>query len=403
MRKTGSDGPVLAFDLASDGHHPSYLQYLTERWRTVAPGRELLIAVAPDFPERHPGIVTLSKTGLVRFATVPKPTLAQRLPGLLGPLGRGVLEWRALARLARRERAAHAVVMYIDQMLQGPIALQLGLSCPVSGIYFRPAFHYGSLGQAQGPSDKRRALRQKLTLRAALRHRRLDTLWTLDPYAVEHLRQLGPARVEALADPVPEEAPPSRVVNALALRYGLRASKTTTLLLFGALTERKGVLQALAASALAARRTHAELTVLLVGRLRQPFQTDVDRAVESAEKAGVRVVREHGFVPEAEVQAHFALADIVLAPYQRHVGSSGIAIRAARSGKPLLASSYGMLGEAVRRERLGVAVDATRPHALAAGLEQLLGATGASVEGMASFAARNTAARFVDAIIDATC
>lgn len=410
--KTGR--PVIAFDLDSDGHHPSYLQYLAIRWLERAPASELVVVVARDFPQRHPDVVALAHPGLVRFHTVdrPEPRGARWLRGPLVPLAQGLLQWRLLQRTARMLRAQHAVVMYLDQMLQGPLALGLRPACPLSGIYFRPAFHYPDFSgatESETPAEAKRSRRQKLTVKAAIQWDQIHTLWTLDPYAVPALQALGARqRVYALADPVPEEPPSPKLVADLKGRYGLDP-RGHTVLLFGALTERKGVGVALAAMSRVAPDHGRPLTALVVGRAPEAFEATLTAAIEEAEAAGVRVVRQGGFIPESEVQAHFAVADIVMAPYQRHVGSSGIAIRAARAGKQLVASDYGMLGESVRRENLGVAVDASDAGAVAQGLQRVLrvsdatnGPAIADAAGMARFAGRNTAKVFADTIIDVT-
>jgi glycosyltransferase involved in cell wall biosynthesis len=46
-------------------------------------------------------------------------------------------------------------------------------------------------------------------------------------------------------------------------------------------------------------------------------------------------------------------ADVICTPYPRHVGSSGIVVRAAAIGKPILASSYGWVGAVVSTFGLG--------------------------------------------------
>jgi len=61
--------------------------------------------------------------------------------------------------------------------------------------------------------------------------------------------------------------------------------------------------------------------------------------------------------------------DVVLAPYQRFVGSSGVLIWAARMLRPVITQRYGLLCRLVRDFRLGIAVDTTSPEALADAME----------------------------------
>ena len=70
--------------------------------------------------------------------------------------------------------------------------------------------------------------------------------------------------------------------------------------------------------------------------------------------------------------AYFQIADVVLAPYQRHVGMSGILLLAAAANKPVLCSNYGLMGEMVRRYHLGLTVDSSQPQEIAKGLIKFL-------------------------------
>jgi len=90
-------------------------------------------------------------------------------------------------------------------------------------------------------------------------------------------------------------------------------------------------------------------------------------------------------------------ADIVAVPYQRHVGSSGIVARAARLGRPLLASDYGWVGEATTRYGLGEVVEAKSIDAIARGLERLVasGLTSTRTERSLPYVSFNTEEQFI--------
>ena len=62
----------------------------------------------------------------------------------------------------------------------------------------------------------------------------------------------------------------------------------------------------------------------------------------------------------------------MLVPYQQHVGSSNVLVRAALAGRPVLGDSYGLIGHYVRENKLGITVDATEPGALTDGLKRCL-------------------------------
>ena len=74
----------------------------------------------------------------------------------------------------------------------------------------------------------------------------------------------------------------------------------------------------------------------------------------------------HRWLGDGEIAGLVRWSDVVLAPYQRFVGSSGVLLWAAAAGRPVITQDRGLLGELTRRHGLGTAVDTTDPAALAA-------------------------------------
>jgi glycosyltransferase involved in cell wall biosynthesis len=124
------------------------------------------------------------------------------------------------------------------------------------------------------------------------------------------------------------------------------------------------------------------------------IRPDLERAIAALRDGGnVQVVHRDGFVTDDEMHALFGCASLVLMPYQRHVGSSGVLVRAAAAGVPVLCQRYGMLGQLVEDRRLGLTVDTGSPEAIAAGLALFLDPAGAypfDEHGARSFATLNT-------------
>ena len=67
-----------------------------------------------------------------------------------------------------------------------------------------------------------------------------------------------------------------------------------------------------------------------------------------------------------------ARSDVVLAPYQRFVGSSGVLMWAARAGRPVLAQEFGLVGRLTRDHRLGAVADSSDPAHLAREIERMI-------------------------------
>jgi glycosyltransferase involved in cell wall biosynthesis len=170
--------------------------------------------------------------------------------------------------------------------------------------------------------------------------------------------------------------------------------------MFGVPQKRKGIYQLLEAIALLPSHLCQKLCLLLVGpRSSDPLlQT---RKAELSEALPIQVISHDTFVPDREIQPYFQVSDVILAPYQRHIGMSAILVRAAAATKPVLSSNYGLMGEMVKRHKLGITVDSSVPSEIAKGLAQfLLGSPTEFCEfsSMKSFAEQNSAENFASTI-----
>jgi hypothetical protein len=87
---------------------------------------------------------------------------------------------------------------------------------------------------------------------------------------------------------------------------------------------------------------------------------------------GLQLVVDDRRVSSEEGQAAIAGSDLVLAPYQNHVGSSAILVRAAAAGRPVLSQSYGLMGFNVNTYKLGLVADTQNPKALLVAMRRFL-------------------------------
>lgn len=403
----------MLFDLSVRGHHPAYIQHLIQYFLAASvPGR-LVIVVSPRFFEEHQAVVALAQElapKRVQFQAITQAEanrLGQRKTKLQRWRG-AFQEWQLLLKYARALRASHCLALYFDTCLR-PLALSPPLPCPISGIYFRPTFHYLALphsaARSRGAKDQLQRLWEQGVWRLVGRRSQLHTVFSLDPFAVPQLnRWLGEATAVHLPDPVVLAPTTVQRVAPLRAQLGLDPKRRVALM-FGALTPRKGVRQLLAAIAQLAPPEAQKLCLLLVGESNMTAALN-QQIAEITQRLPVQVVCHYEFVPEADVSAYFQLADIVLAPYQRHVGMSGILLQAAVAEKPVLSTDYGLMGELVHRYRLGLAVDSTCPAAIAQGLRQMLiqplEALGDRAQ-MQTWATENSATRFAQVIFQSLC
>lgn len=291
---------------------------------------------------------------------------------------RAMARWLIFRQLMDETRSAHGHSLFLDP-LQLPLALgmRLGEGRTMSGILFRPTVHLAPTNGGSRPAQERmrRALKSAACRRMLL-NPDLRRVFSLDPlfpaYARSHLTR--GSIVEPLPDPIVDGTDGDSIADPGEDVVAAAQTDRAILLLFGALSQRKGVLALLSALALLPQAVVARIRVVLAGRL----DSDCDARVRDAlrrlaelppEDRPIHVVNR--FLSTGELRWLVDASDVVLAPYQRHIGSSGALVWSAHRRKPVLAQDYGLIGALVRQFRLGLAVDTCDPRALAAAIERL--------------------------------
>jgi glycosyltransferase involved in cell wall biosynthesis len=390
---------LLIFDLEVDGHHAGHLCHLLRYWPNA--NDQLTLVVSPEFLSRRKDVVQTASRVSVTWSPITPAELRWYEGSKRSLLRHSWVEWRLYCRYAEKIAADQGLIMYVDRF-QLPLGLRFRLPCKTSGIFFRPKFHYSQLhGQRPSRAASLHGLREKWLWRSLLHHPQFNILFCPDPLAIVSLRQLGKSPVVALPDPILWQAPASAAVDSLRKTLNIEGQRKICLL-FGALHERKGILQLVEAMKLLDESQRQQIALLLVGELKGDNQERLFAAIAAAQQlAGMQLIFHNHFVEEATVPVWFTLADLVLAPYQQHVGTSAILLWSAAAGKPVLSSDYGLMGETARRHQLGHVVDSTQPAAIAKGLSALLTGEPSRMINRAKatrFAQENRAERFVETI-----
>ncbi len=397
---------VMLFDLLSGGHHARYIGQLAERWEAEVDAGRLDIVAPEDLIDKDDRLADIvrARPG-IRFVPI-RQSLGLVEGGKLSQLRNVLRHGRLLRRYVEQIRPDHCLLMYFDQV-QLPLALGLRFSFPVglSGIYFRPSFHYAAVtGAATTLSGRAEGIRKRTLLLRALSNPHLSHLFCLDPLVVPFVpgSRYG-VRVVVLPDGVESRTPTCSPPETRA-SWGIDSHRSV-LLFFGSMAARKGIYEMIEALKLLPDGDQRRLALAVVGAAPGGEAARLEQALSFLRSEGmVQVAVDNRFVPDAEIPGAFAAADLVLLPYRRHVGSSGVLVRAAQAQVPVLSSDYGLLGEQVRRHALGKAVNSSSPATLAEALMDWLHDPGAwpfDAARARRFAAHNTAEGFARTILDA--
>lgn len=373
-----SEKNLLIFELAYGGHFASYIRYLAQYWYREELSGTLNFVISPNFVAQHPDVVAIAKKATNIHFTAINPSEAAKLVPRNNSLNRAIRsfqEWQLLRKYAKQLQADSCLLLYFDSF-QAAVASGLKLPCSFSGIYFRPTFHYSSFAD-YSPTRKEQIqhFREKsIILPRVMKHPQLSNLFCLDPFVVKHLERFKSlASITPLADPVPIQEIADEKIARFREGLGVEGDRKI-FLFFGALyNRRKGIDKVLAAISQLSPDLCQKICLLLVGQIYLEDNPMLKQQMtEVVQKFPIQVIMRDEFVPEEDVQLYYRSADVILAPYQRHVGMSGVLVNAAAAQKPLLCSDYGLMGEITRQWKLGLTVDSNIPEEIARGLREFL-------------------------------
>jgi glycosyltransferase involved in cell wall biosynthesis len=398
---------LMLFDLALGGHHGNYIQHVIDYAHQQNFMGEIDIVVSPQFFETHRDTAEIISNykypviNLVPISETASATLVSRNSGISRAL-RNFREWQIFYEYAKQLQTTHALIMYLDTC-ELPLAAGMKSPCSFTGIYFRPTFHYDMFENHR--SSWKESLckwREKFTLERILNHDQLHMLLCLDPFAVKALNcHQYSNKIAYLADPVKSYSPAGLDLVTLRTKLGIEKHRKI-FLMFGALDNRKGIYQLLDSIQLLSSKLTQNLCLLILGKTNSLEQANMQpKIAELRQTHPIQLIECYDFVPENEVSKYFQMADVVLAPYQRHVGMSGILLLAAAAAKPVISSDYGLMGELVLRYKLGLAVDSTKPTEIAQAIAHCLSEKTSTIGNpaqMKKFAEQNSIERYASTI-----
>lgn len=394
---------LLLFEPNIGGHHGLFLHHLVDYWCTHALEGKLDLLIPEDFLSKHQ---TLSKrlkapdAKAIQIYTFAHQKQKQQKKNT-GLIAHDFQIGKILKQHLEITQPTHCLLMYFDHLqLSLGSGLRFHFPIQLSGIYFRPSFHYPDLMERPASwKEQLNHLRKSIQLKVALSNPHFQTLFCLDPFVVPYIEQFQrDIRPVALPDGVETYD----VTDANTTKSWHVEPARQVALLFGSLASRKGVFNVLEALPLLDRYLQKKMAIVFSGSIlgleRDHFEHMILQAQQQTE---VQLIVDDRFIEDDEIPAMMEQADVVLVTYLRHIGSSNVLIRAARAGTPVLGSDYGLVGAQIRRWHLGIAVDTTQPQAIAHGLETFLLNPEDSTfnpEEALTFSQANTALKFAETI-----
>jgi glycosyltransferase involved in cell wall biosynthesis len=368
---------VLVFEPEHGGHQPAYVRMLAEWIAARGSDVGVTFAVSGQLLERLQVEDRMDLKQLPGVTVYPIDTVAAQAC-FQGPLyRRSFARMRLIRQIVTTCPVRHVVALYLDS-LQLSIALgqHPGPGTTLSGILFRPSLHAIYSDSDAPPLNERiRDWRKRILYRLMLHNPALTRVFSLDPYFPAYAASefASAEKVVGIADPAVSSDFAEGAEIGPDLREALEG-QTTTFALFGALSERKGVCQVLDAVHRLTPATRERIRVVLAGRVDSSLLSEVRLRADRLASPGIggnclRILDR--YLTTAELAWLVRESSVILAPYQRFVGSSGVLTWAAAQRRPVIAQQYGLVGALVRDYRLGLAVDTSDPARIAESIADL--------------------------------
>ena len=335
MMTKSSQSHILIFESRTEGHHLSWLHYITED--LLSAGFRLTLAV-----DWRPEAKKLIQNNL--------PTLINKVSiiSIFNKAGklRGGSKLRALAECFNESRAQEVFINNLDDIASHCLrCASIGIYPPkllqghLSGVYFRPRFLANPIWPL-GNTIK------AIGFRRLCQNHWFKNILLMDEYlfAEAQNKYAGPS-FHFLPDPWDGNFPHSQKDAKKALGI---PSDRFVFLNYGIGDRRKGL--HLTVRAMLESSTDSRLFLLCAGRISK--DRELLKGLLLLEKQGMAKVINR-YVSDSEESLCFCASDVVLLPYIKHFGSSGVLSLSAVAGKMVIASDEGLVGKRVRKHHLG--------------------------------------------------
>lgn len=354
---------LLVAEPHADGHRSSYVRWIVEG---MAARNHTVLVVTTEAAADNPVLNSmLADKERITIHTMPELRWNESPSGRFSLLWREWQYWRWFRRcgaLARASARIDAVVMpYLDYCFH-VVAL---LGSPFRGLPWCAITMRTVVAEGE---SVRRGVRWRLLPRI-LRQCSLTALFVISPSFTKRLEQINKGiwrKLRYLADPGELRSVESRPRARELLDIPAAAF---TLLVFGTIDERKGLLRLLPAVRQLSRSR--DFRVLIVGRQSEEIRSALSNAEHAEMVRSRRLIILNRFVDDREQGLVFAASDAVWLGYENHEHMSGVMVLAGLAGLPIVATERGEIGQLARRLELGPVVNVTSIESVLQGLTLL--------------------------------
>jgi glycosyltransferase involved in cell wall biosynthesis len=352
---------ILFFDILISGHHSEYIEHVLMYLKQNNNYKHnYYFVVHQNFSEIYPDLwSTAIDINNVNFIEVDENLLVGL--NVNNRLKRSLNNFKVVDFYAKQYNINLCYLLYFNTF---QIALGLKRTkYKIKGILFM-----------QFTNMKRSTLRQSyyyyrryFPLLLALKNKSLEKIFLLNDEnscKLLNTKFKKEALFSYLPDPIPVISP--KVNFDIYKEYNIENSRKI-FLLFGALSERKGVLETLESTLCIPTDIQENITILIAGKTKdQNLIHKINEFISKNENlTKVQIIWENGFIENDKMASLFEQTDFVLMPYKNPEASSGILGHAMKAYKPVIGPSKGLVGQLIKDFEMGVVIDEITPVEIA--------------------------------------
>ncbi len=368
---------ILFVEPEITGHHLEYIDHLCRFLYSTKLEQQIIFLVHPSF---HKVIKLVGKNKCfkkyknkgIQFVPITQQEYEyySHRKEMIAALFKNIL----LLRYIKRYKPAQVLFLMGDHLQFLLDFLFVFKRVKISGIIFRISIHYHSFfGDTISLKERFKNIRKWLLYQKMLLSPVIGTLFTLDPFVLNYARKrfIKGQKFAAIPDP---SLYPELDKQYKSHTIHLKIPKDRTMfLLFGTISERKGIFVLLDALLKLSNNDQIKTAVLLAGAVDKNIKENIKEKIQYiSEYTNVWIQLIDDFIYEYDLAKYIEMSDVILLPYQRFVGSSGALLWAAGVGKPVITQNFGLVGKWARTLKLGLDVDTTNSNSLKMAMAKMI-------------------------------
>ena len=349
---------ILIYDLEIEGHHAEYINNIIDHICKQDIQDNFYFATKFDFQRTHSDLYhKLIRRENITFIPITQEQFDYAYEPYLS-IKRSIREYFLVKKISKDVKPKSVILLHLN-VFQTSISSFANFTrsvSSISGIYFHPFYRM----EISNLKDRLNYFRRYIQLKLLLSCSKIDSIFILnDQKTVDGLNKIYETkRFKLLLDPIVSyNEVDLKQSNQIRRKYKINDDSKVFIFL-GHLSERKGILSTLDAFLQLEEEFAKQASLLILGIPDEQIRDLIELRVDQLKNSHLcKIVYQPRFLSKSDMIHYFLESDIVLMPYLKSVGSSGIMGHAAQAQKILIGPNFGLLGELIESYNLGLSTD----------------------------------------------